>query len=75
MQVRGEQVANSKLTADQVKAIRQKRVEAIKQREELDQYINMRKIAEAHGVAKRTISDLLNGITWNHVEGAKDETN
>lgn len=75
MQVRGEQVANSKLTATQVKAIREKRAEAIKQREELDKHIHMRKIAEAHGVTERAISDLLNGITWNHVEGAKDETN
>lgn len=67
MQVKGEQVANSKLTADQVIAIRENRIKAMWQREELNKLIHVSKIAEAHGVAERTVWDLLDGTTWKHL--------
>jgi len=64
---RGEDLPQSRLTDDDVRAIRQlisERSELLRQARELSN----RKIAEKFGVHFRTIDRIATGETWGHVE-------
>lgn len=58
VRVRGEEQGHSKLTEMQVREIRQFRAEGMRQRD----------IATVFGVHVMTISDILRGVTWRHVQ-------
>jgi len=66
-QPRGTDLPQSKLTPEQVPAIRS----AATQRENLRQYIrdnlSNEALAEQYGVHRRTIEKVLSGDSWSHV--------
>lgn len=66
-QPRGVELPQSKLTPEQVSAIRS----AARQRENLRQYIRENlsndALAEQYGVHRRTIEKVLSGDSWSHV--------
>ena len=56
---RGSAAANAKLTEAQVLEIRRRYAT----------YERLTDLAEAYGVSPRTVSDIVRGLTWAHVEG------
>ena len=64
---RGEQLPQSKLTAETVRQMRQDYAEAQQRIHNLRKRYSAKALAAEHGVGTDTIKKALSGATWGHV--------